>query len=189
LRQSRLPAVSEALTRHWVGHGARMLMQQALQDRAPELLNDEACLPAMLEVFLGHYEAHIADYSEPYPHVVATLKILRDRGAHLAVVTNKVTRLCLPLLDALGLTALFDTVVCGDTAANPKPSADPALYACTRLGIEPQHALFVGDSKPDVDCARAAGCPVVVVANGYNHGIAPQDLGADRVIDSFADLV
>ncbi|MDN5850417.1 MAG: HAD hydrolase-like protein [Nitrococcus sp.] len=49
--------------------------------------------------------------------------------------------------------------------------------------------MFVGDSDSDVACARAAGCPVVVVADGYSHGIPAAELGADGVINSFRDLV
>jgi phosphoglycolate phosphatase len=185
LVRAGLTTVDEALTRHWVGHGARVLIQQALlhQQRAgqdPE---------PMLADFLGHYEAHIADHSAPYPRVVEALEALRDRGARLAVVTNKLTRLTVPLLHALDLTRLFDSIVCGDTAAVPKPAADPAWHACRALRLEPPEALFVGDSTTDVACARAAGCPVVCVADGYNHGVAPDALGADAIIGSFWDLV
>jgi phosphoglycolate phosphatase len=97
--------------------------------------------------------------------------------------------LTLPLLDALDLARHFDSIVCGDTAAQPKPAPDPALHACSALAVVPADALFVGDSQTDVDCARAAGCPVVCVADGYNHGVPAHQLGADAVIDSFQDLV
>ena len=83
----------------------------------------------------------------------------------------------------------FRAIIGRGTAAKPKPDAAPALLACESLGVEPAAALFVGDSDTDVACARAAGCPVVVYRHGYNHGIDPERLGADRVIDSFADLV
>ena len=73
--------------------------------------------------------------------------------------------------------------------ATPKPAADPALHACSALGLAPGDALFVGDSQTDVLCARAAGCPVVCVRDGYNHGIPAEQLGADAVIESFSDLV
>jgi phosphoglycolate phosphatase len=180
-----LAPVSEALTRHWVGHGARVLIEQALhhQGGSPGLADD------LHEAFLDHYQRHIADLSRPYPHVVSTLATLRARGAKLAVVTNKRTSLTRLLLDALDLTARFDAVVCGDTAALPKPAADPALYACEALGLQPKDVLFVGDSETDVACARAAGCAVVCVPDGYNHGVAPEALGADAVIRSFRDLI
>jgi 2-phosphoglycolate phosphatase len=185
LTRAGLAPVDEALTRHWVGHGARVLVQQALayQQRPSDALEP------MLSDFLRYYEAHIADHSTPYPLVVEALEALRGRGARLAVVTNKLTRLSMPLLAALNLTDLFDSVVCGDTAPRPKPAADPAWHACRTLDIAPADALFVGDSTTDVACARAAGCPVVCVADGYNHGVAPEALGADAIIASFWDLV
>jgi phosphoglycolate phosphatase len=180
-----LESVDEALTRHWVGHGSRVLVQQALLHQG----GPEDALAEVQRQFLEYYERHIADHSAPYPYVVETLQVLRDRGARLAVVTNKLTRLSVPLLQALGLAQLFHTVVCGDTAAQPKPAADPALHACAAMGLEAAEALFVGDSETDVACARAAGCPVVCVADGYNHGVPAHQLGADAVIDSFKDLV
>ncbi len=91
-------------------------------------------------------------------------------------------------MDALALSPYFRVVVGRDTAAKPKPDPAPALFACGRIGCAPGEALFVGDSQTDVDCARAAGCPVVVYRHGYNHGQAPEAMGADAVIDSFAEL-
>ncbi len=177
--------VSESLTRQWVGHGARACLAQALEH------NDvaEHRIDAMLVEFLERYHAHIADLGAPYPGVVAALQTLRERGAKLGVVTNKRGDLSTKLLDQLGMRELFDCIVCGDSTPNPKPAADPTLLACAELDLLPAEVLFIGDSTADVESARAAGCPVVCVPDGYNHGIAAADLGADRVIDSFADLV
>jgi phosphoglycolate phosphatase len=180
-----LDGVDERLTRHWVGHGGQVLVQEALRHQG----GSEDRLPDVLREFIDYYEAHIADHSVPYPHVVESLRALRARGARLAVVTNKRTRLSIPLLEALDLADLFHTVVCGDTTDRPKPAADPALHACAVLGVDVGDALFVGDSETDVACARAAGCPVVVVPDGYNHGVPARELGADAVIDSFQELV
>lgn len=185
LGRAGLAPVDEALTRHWVGHGARVLVQQALLHQHPGDADPER----MLGDFLDHYAAHIADHSLPYPRVIEALEVLRGRGARLAVVTNKMSRLAVPLLQALDLTNLFDSIVCGDTAPLPKPAADPAWHACRELRLPPHQTLFVGDSTTDVACARAAGCPVVCVADGYNHGVAPEALGADAIIESFWDLV
>ena len=177
--------VAESLTRHWVGHGAKVLVEEALSHlRAPPALVDE-----LRDAFINHYERAIAEHSQPYPAVIETLTTLRDRGSRLAVVTNKMTRLALPLLEELDMLRWFDCIVCGDTAARPKPAADPALHAAGLLGLPVTELLFVGDSETDVLCARAAGCPVVCVADGYNHGIAPEALGADRVIQSFLELL
>jgi phosphoglycolate phosphatase len=146
-------------------------------------------LDPLLSLFLEHYRANLSVLSTPYPGVLETLDVLRDRGARLAVVTNKLTELTSPLLDQLDLTRYFEVIVCGDTTGSPKPAADPAVFACRAMELAPGEALFVGDSNTDVNCARAAGCPVVVVRDGYNHGVPADKLGADAVIESFLDLV
>ncbi|MFW6092742.1 MAG: phosphoglycolate phosphatase [Pseudomonadota bacterium] len=184
LTRSGLTPVDHALTRHWVGHGARVLIEQALAHQNAM----EGDVDRLLDRFIEHYESHIADHSTPYPDVEATLAELREAGARLAVVTNKRTTLTHALFDALGWHENFDVIVCGDTAARPKPAADPALHACAALALDPGEALFVGDSETDVACARAAGCPVVCVPDGYNHGVAPDALGADAVIRSISHL-
>lgn len=178
--------VSEALTRHWVGHGVYAMLEAAFEHHGLE--PDDHRFDEIADVLLSHYEQHIADHSRPYPTVVATLETLAER-APLAVVTNKLLRFSEPLLQALNLTRHFATIIGGDTAANPKPAPEPALLACERLDCDPASALFVGDSATDVACARAAGCPVVIYRRGYNHGIDPDTLGADAVIDSFKELL
>lgn len=181
-------AVTQAHTRHWIGHGAKSLIGQALAAEtgcAP----DPEYVEKIRATFLDHYEAHIADHSREYPGTTQALIKLKKAGARLAVVTNKVTRLSIHLLNTLELSRHFDVVVCGDTAANPKPAADPALFACAALALPVPEVLFVGDSSTDVECARAARCDIVCVRDGYNHGVPPDELGADAVIESISDLV
>lgn len=177
--------VSEDHTRHWIGHGARVLLEQALDHQN----EPHDAVDGMLKIFIAHYQEHIADRSTPYPGVVAGLSALRARGAKLALVTNKLEHLSVAVLAALDLTRFFDVLVCGDSTKEPKPAAAPALYACRQLKLRVDEVLFVGDSETDVICAHAAGCTVVCVPEGYNHGTAASALGADGVIETFQDLV
>ena len=48
---------------------------------------------------------------------------------------------------------------------------------------------MIGDSSNDAQAARAAGCPVVLVSYGYNHGLPVAGVGADAVIDRLDALV
>ena len=189
LDEHGFPTVHEAHTRHWIGHGARALVSQALASL--EIAQpDTATLDAVHEHFLDYYVLHIADHSRPYPGAREALQTLRLRGAKLAVVTNKITTLSLSLLDTLGLSEHFASIVCGDTTEHPKPHPSPVHYACEQLGVAADHeVLFVGDSRTDVEAARNAGIPVWCVRDGYNHGVRPEDLGADAIIDSLMALV
>lgn len=179
--------VSEATTRDWVGHGARVLMERAVAAQAQTV--DVAALDAMHRRFLDWYAEHIADSSQPYPGVVKTLRTLADRGAGLAVVTNKPAGLSAALLKALDLERYFPVLVGGDTAAKAKPDAAPAILACERLGLAPGQVLFVGDSATDVGCARALGAPVACVSYGYRAGMSLDELAADHLIDSLEALI
>lgn len=179
--------VDEKLTRRWVGHGVAKMIEQALAHQGHEEPSPPLA-KSMFDQFLDYYAAHIADESTPYPGVREALDSL-GQHASLGVVTNKVSSLTTPLLDALGLARCFKVVVCSDTVGVFKPAAEPALHACASLGVEPARTLFVGDSITDVQCARAAGCDVVCVPYGYSGGIPPEDLGADRLIDSLICLV
>ena len=186
-------------TRDWVGQGARKLLHRAASAHRhahPPAFGEEPLLPldalpldAMQACFLEHYGSAIAEHSEPFPGVVATLDGLRERGAKLAVVTNKPEGLARQLMEELRLDDRFDAIVGADTTPEPKPSARPAEHTGAALGVEAEQVLFVGDSVSDVGCARAYGCPVVVVSYGYTQGVPAAQLGADAVIESFAALL
>jgi phosphoglycolate phosphatase len=190
LRAAGYPLVDEALTRHWVGHGSRVLLEQALTHHgAAAMTADDHLMARLVQTFVDHYGAHIADATRPYPGVVDALRALRTRGARLAVVTNKLTGLSRQVLAALQLDQYFETLVCGDTLPQRKPDAAPAIHACEILNCRAGDALFVGDSITDVETARAAGCAVVCVRDGYNHGTPAAELGADAIIDSLIELL
>lgn len=186
LRQAKLPEVDETLTRHWVGHGSRVLVDQALAHH--NRTTDD--VEPLLADFLGYYADNLAVHSQIYPDVENTLKLLRDRGAKLAVVTNKLTKLSVPLLEQIGLRDLFDLVVCGDTAAAAKPDPAPVYHCLNAFGqMSADRALFVGDSDTDVNAANAAGVDVICVRDGYNHGVDVTTLLLNGVIDGFGEIL
>lgn len=184
LKQAGLNPVSEELTRHWVGHGSKTLIAEAL-----DYLRVEKNPDHLLRDFIEYYESNIANYSAPYPEVVKTLNTLVDRGAKLAVVTNKLTNLTTLLLRHLSLDQHFQTVVCGDSTKHPKPSPEPVFLAMENLGVSKPETLFIGDSDTDVNAAANAGIQMVCMRNGYNHGVDVSTLNCSGVIDSFDELL
>ena len=58
----------------------------------------------------------------------------------------------------------------GDAFERKKPDPLPLLKTCEALGVPPSQTLMVGDSSNDAQAARAAGCEVLLVTYGYNHG-------------------
>lgn len=187
LQQASLPVVSLDLVRHWIGHGSRTLVRQALlhQQMQPE----DQLIDKLLGPFLSYYGEHIAEHSQLYPNTMETLLALKQRGARLAIVTNKLTELSVPLLTALDLKANFDLIVCGDTTPNPKPAPDPIQHVLDFFKVAPEQALMIGDSDADIGAARAAHIDVVCMRDGYNHGVDVATLNPDKVINSIKELL
>ena len=178
-------SVGTAEVRTWVGKGARFLIQKALQRVGADATNLE---PVMAR-FADHYAQHPLVESSLYDGVIEALDALKSRGRPLGVVTNKLGDVSRSLLDAARISAYFDVCICGDEVSRAKPAPDLLLAACAALAVEPAQTLMVGDSSNDVAAARAAGCPIVCVSYGYNHGREIAEAGADHVIDSLLELL
>ncbi|MBK8753179.1 MAG: phosphoglycolate phosphatase [Candidatus Competibacteraceae bacterium] len=187
LRQLDLPACEETQVRNWVGNGMDNLIRRALtSDMAgqaePELFSRAKPL------YKAAYAENVSVHSDLYAGVRAGLATLHAAGWPMACVTNKPVEFALPLLEQMGISHFFATVVGGECIAHPKPAPDALLLSAERLGISIHRGLMVGDSLNDVGAARNAGCPVVCVPYGYNHGQDIRDAQPDAVIASIADL-
>jgi phosphoglycolate phosphatase len=171
--------------REGIGHGARHLIEYALHQQ--QVAADPAKLDAMLADFLLHYEAHIADESLPFPGLSDLLDRFDAAGWRFAVCTNKLEGLSRVLLGKLGLISRFDAICGGDSFATRKPDPAHLLGTIAAAGGLPESAVMVGDSRTDVDTARAAGVAVVGVTFGYTP-VPMAELEPDFLIDSFDDL-
>src|SRR3954465_98539 len=110
--------------RHMVGFGARALITQAMEASGTPVTEEE--MPPLVEIFIDHYRAHIADGTRLFPGVAETLAGLRERGARLGVLTNKPQGLTDLLLPRLGLDGLFAAVYGAGRKAYTKP--DPRIF-------------------------------------------------------------
>jgi phosphoglycolate phosphatase len=181
-----LTAPPLAAVRAMVGDGARALIRRAHEWQGLGL--GEAELEALYALFLERYTAEPARLSEVYAGVPAALAALRGRGVRLGVCTNKPQRPSELLLAALGLGPLLEAVVGGDALPVRKPDPGHLRATLEALGTAPEEAVMVGDSGNDLAVARALGVPCVLVSFGYT-AVPARELGADRVIDRFEELL
>jgi phosphoglycolate phosphatase len=144
--------------------------------------------PRAWDRYQAHYLRINGDFSMVFPGVVHGLQKLRAAGLQLACLTNKPTAFARPLLAAKGLDGFFSHAFGGDAFERKKPDPLPLRKTCEALGTSPARTLMIGDSSNDAAAARAAGCPVVLVTYGYNHGQPVRGVDADGYLDSLADL-
>jgi phosphoglycolate phosphatase len=180
-----LPSVGYEDLTHLVGQGARVMIQRAFALRSAPLADDE--IPALLDRFIDHYEAGMPGKSLPYPGLVDALDRLRAAGFRMAVCTNKMERLALPLIDRLDLTGYFEAIAGGDTFAFRKPDPAHILATVDRAGGTPDKVLMIGDSINDILAARNGNIPSIAVPFGYSD-VPVEDLGASHVIGHFDEL-
>ncbi len=179
------PPVSRAFISRTVGKGSEYLLTRSLAEvGAPATLYEDAWAR-----YQHHYVGINGQHSDVFAGVVEGLRQLRGAGLRLACLTNKPTAFARPLLAMKGLDGFFEHVFGGDAFARKKPDPMPLLETCKALGTEPARTLMVGDSVNDATAARAAGCPVVLVSYGYNHGEPASSAGADAVVDRIDEIV
>lgn len=185
LVEQSLPPVPMASARHMVGSGVRIMLEHGFAEAGASF--DVEVQAPLMDRFIDIYLGRIAQESRPYPGVVETLEGFARDGARLVVVTNKRTDLSLALMQALDLTRHFGAIIGPDIVSARKPSGAHLKEAVEAVGGEPSRCLMVGDSYPDLATARALGAPIILTSFGYTDPPA-RDLGADAIVDDFADL-
>lgn len=178
--------INPAEVRHLVGGGSRKMLERALEVSGGAVTGArfEVLYPALIDF----YERHIAVHTRLFPGGEAMLDGLAARGVKIALVTNKLERLAVKLLRELHLEDRFFTILGGDTLGldRAKPKPDLLLEMVKRGGGG--RAAYVGDTTFDTGAARAARLPCVAVSFGFND-VAPEQLGADILIDHFDQLI
>ena len=195
LRELALPAIAPEAIETMVGKGSEHLLRSVLKHvltqagRALTAIETEALYGRAWPSYQAHYLAINGQFAQVYPGAREGLEALQRAGLPLACLTNKPTSFALPLLRAKGLDGFFAHVFGGDAFEKKKPDPLPLLRTCEALGTLPSRTLMVGDSSNDAQAARAAGCPVVLVTYGYNHGEPVQQVDADGWVDSMQQLL
>ncbi|MBS0268983.1 MAG: phosphoglycolate phosphatase [Proteobacteria bacterium] len=180
-----LDRISELQIRPFVGHGALAMIDGAVKAHGRKLSERE--LHDLFEVFVVYYTAHLADYSVPYPHVIAALDGLKAEGATLAVCTNKMELQARAVLEAMKLDHYFSALTGRDSLGAYKPDPLHLTGTIARAGGVPQTSIMVGDSETDIKTAKAARVPIVAVSFGYS--VDPvASFGPDAIIDDYRQL-
>jgi phosphoglycolate phosphatase len=171
--------------RDLIGAGAKALIRRGFEAEGRSL--DTAEHERLFDDFIAHYGEHLADSSHLFDGVVPALDRLEQAGFRLAVCTNKYEGQSVKLLTILGIADRFAAICGRDTFPQFKPDPRHLTETIVRAGGDPARAVMVGDSRTDIDTAKAAGIPVVAVTFGYTD-TPVRELAPDRVIEHFSDL-
>ncbi len=189
LRAFSMTGASVDQVKEWIGNGADVLVARGMsQSLTPAADIDQVLHAKVREKFDAEYEATGHTGSTLYADVKATLQHLHDSGFTIALVTNKPSQFVPHVLAQQGIDHFFSDVIGGDTFPEKKPNPMALNWLLEKHQLSPEQLLMVGDSKNDVLAAKNAGCPVVGLTYGYNHGEPIAISEPNIVLEHFSQL-
>ena len=186
LRLAGRDPISLPQIRSIIGSGAKAMMRQGFQLTGAAA--EENDIEALWEPFIEHYRANITADSHLFAGCHDVLLTLQDRGATLAVCTNKLTKLADQVLDELGVASLFAACYGADSVPERKPHGDHILLTVEAAKGDPARAIMIGDSQTDEKAALNAGLPFIFVPFGYGPGTRDQ-VRAAAVVEDYSLMI
>jgi phosphoglycolate phosphatase len=194
LADLQVPTANRTLIERSIGKGSEHLIrtvlkhQLAMPEVAGNALEVEQLFTPVWERYEHHYLSINGEFSNVFPGVMEGLEQIKALGLPMACLTNKPVSFATPLLRDKGLSTYFQQVFGGDSFERKKPDPLPLFKTCEALRSTPGRTLMIGDSYNDAQAADAAGCPVVLMTYGYNHGEPIQNVPALAWLDSLSKL-
>lgn len=174
----------------------RQVVCQALNNNHPtfwELVvpkdwpNQAKLIAHLKQEAMRQWPAILKEYGGIFSGLEKTLEQLHHRGLRMAIVTGSHGGSLQPLKEAR-LTHFFETVITAKDVEKRKPDPEGLLKCLNFMAINPQKAIYIGDTPTDIQAAKAAGTASVAVLSGAGDSALLSAAGPDRLIYSHTQL-
>lgn len=183
LKANGLPERTIDEVRRFVGNGIRLLIERAVPTDTDKKLTDK-----VFDTFKEYYKTHCAVKTRPYDGIKDVLLELRKAGCLTAVVSNKadfaVQDLCKDYFDNL-----FDFAIGEREGIKKKPAPDSVFEVLSKLNVEKDNAVYIGDSDVDFATSVNAGMDVIMVGWGFRDEEFLREKGAKRIIKQPSEIL
>ncbi len=194
-----IPAVNECLSalikagfkKEWYGsnpgyahiynHTFDLTLKGQVQDEAPPAL-------AIINTIYDRYDADALSRWNLYPDTLDGLEMLGKQGFRMGIVSNIGKASLQTAMDRMDLSGRIEVVISRNDIKHIKPHPEGLIKAAETLQVVPAQIVFIGDSRNDVQAARAAGMLAVYLRGGED---SPEDMArfpADLEIDNLGQL-
>ena len=126
--------------------------------------------------------------SLPYPGIGDSLEEMKRAGLRIYLATSKRAIFASRILDHLKFSAYFDGIHGSVPGGELDHKPELLAHILSKHSLPPSHSLMVGDRRQDISGARAVGMRGLGVLWGYGTREELEAAGADRLVDSPADL-
>ena len=175
LEEMGLSKITKDQCRLFVGNGARVLMEKSLK--------------AAGDTDASRIDQNCTYHVTPYEGIPEMLKALKDKGIHLAVLSNKPDRQTVKVVKAIFGEELFDYAQGQKEGIRRKPEPDGVWYLMEQMHVSKEECLYIGDSEVDAATGRNAGLKTIGVLWGFRDRKTLETAGADDLIDRPDELL
>jgi phosphoglycolate phosphatase len=161
-------------------------LQKLVNDFFPQFQLESKENLEKVDEFLEVYERNMTQHTVLYPGV---LDFLQNYKGPKALVTNKAIHPTLKIFKHFKLDQLnWVDLIGGDSLAEKKPSPLPLLHVMSKAGYDKTETWMIGDGRPDMKSAMAAGCTRIAVHYGYSKPEELSPYSPHHVLETFSDL-
>lgn len=186
LEEMGLSKITKDQCRLFVGNGARVLMEKSLKVAGD---TDASRIEEGMEIYGRIFDQNCTYHVTPYEGIPEMLKALKDKGIHLAVLSNKPDRQTVKVVKAIFGEELFDYAQGQKEGIRRKPEPDGVWYLMEQMHVSKEECLYIGDSEVDAATGRNAGLKTIGVLWGFRDRKMLETAGADDLIDRPDELL
>ena len=186
LKEMGLSQITKDQCRMFVGNGARVLIEESLKVSGdPKASRIEEGMKIYGRIFDQNCTYHVTLY-EGIPEM---LKALKDRGIHLAVLSNKPDRQTVKVVKEIFGDNIFDYAQGQKDGIRRKPEPDGVWYLRAQMQESKEECLYIGDSEVDAATGKNAGLKTIGVLWGFRDRKTLETAGADHLIERPEELL
>lgn len=183
MKKHGYPHVEDTLIRRTIG--------LTMEDAVARITGEST--PERIRWFMNEYRKFSSDYMTPntffYPQTIPTLTKLRERGAHIAIISTKTRHRIAEKFEQDHVLHLLDFIIGREDVKNPKPDAEPILLALKRLHISKNRVLYTGDSLIDAQAAQNADVDFAAVTTGTTTSEEFSHLPHKKIMQNLSELL
>ena len=186
LKEMGLSQITKDQCRMFVGNGARVLIEESLKVSGdPKASRIEEGMKIYGRIFDQNCTYHVT----PYEGIPEMLKALKDRGIHLAVLSNKPERQTVKVVKEIFGDNIFDYAQGQKDGIRRKPAPDGVWYLMEQMQVSKEECLYIGDSEVDAATGKNAGLKTIGVLWGFRDRKTLETAGADHLIERPEELL
>ena len=186
LKEMGLSQITKDQCRMFVGNGARVLIEESLKVSGDPKASR---IEEGMKIYGRIFDQNCTYYVTPYEGIPEMLKALKDRGIHLAVLSNKPDRQTVKVVKEIFGDNIFDYAQGQKDGIRRKPAPDGVWYLMEQMQVSKEECLYIGDSEVDAATGKKAGLKTIGVLWGFRDRKTLETAGADHLIERPEELL